>query len=184
VLKGFAAGLIGGLTATWVMGHFMAFMKKKMVSPGGGQAAEERSTPTRSSRKPGERERSVQEHSGEGQPDPTVMVAEVISEKIFHHELSEKEKQVSGPLVHYAFGAGMGGLYGAAAEVTPVVTAWDGMCFGTAVWLGADEIALPALHLSKPPQEYPLSLHTSALLAHWVYGFVTEVVRGTVRKVL
>ena len=68
--------------------------------------------------------------------------------------------------------------------VTPVVTAWDGMCFGTAVWLGADEIALPALHLSKPPQEYPLSLHTSALLAHWVYGFVTEVVRGTVRSVL
>jgi putative membrane protein len=47
-----------------------------------------------------------------------------------------------------------------------------------------DEIAVPALGLSKSPREYPISTHLQSLAAHFVYGLTTEVVRRTVRKLL
>jgi putative membrane protein len=50
------------------------------------------------------------------------------------------------------------------------------------VWLGADEIGVPALGLSGPPTQYPLSVHLYALASHLVYGFTTELVRRTLRR--
>jgi hypothetical protein len=43
---------------------------------------------------------------------------------------------------------------------------------------------LPALGLSKPTTEYPLSTHAYALASHLVYGLTTEIVRGAVRGAL
>ena len=86
--------------------------------------------------------------------------------------------------MHYAFGTVVGGVYGVVAEFAPVVTTGAGVPFGTAVWLGADEIAVPALGLSKPPTQYPLSKHLYAIASHFVYGLTTDVVRRSLRKVL
>ena len=68
--------------------------------------------------------------------------------------------------------------------------AWDhvralkGAAFGTAVWGGADEIAVPMLGLSKPNAEYPLEAHAQAFAAHIVYGVTTELVRRAVRPLM
>ena len=81
-------------------------------------------------------------------------------------------------------GAGTAAAYGVLAEVAPIVTAGDGLAFGTSVWLLADEVAVPAAGLSKSPRTIPLTTHIYALVSHLVYGWTTEIVRRAVRKAL
>jgi hypothetical protein len=120
----------------------------------------------------------------EVQDDTTVRAAAAISEGIFDHKLTASEKKISGTAVHYVLGTGVGGLYGAAAEIAPNVTAGAGLPFGALFWLVVDEGAVPLLGLSKGPMAYPLSIHAYALSSHFVYGVTAEVVRRAVRGAL
>ncbi len=123
------------------------------------------------------------EDSGGGD-DATVKAASAISEGVFDHKLTKKEKKVAGPAVHFAFGTATGAFYGALAEVAPLVGVGAGLPFGAIFWLAADEAAVPALGLSKSPTEYPLSTHANALASHLVYGLTTDLVRRAVRHAL
>jgi hypothetical protein len=120
----------------------------------------------------------------EVQDDTTVRAASAVSEGLFDHRLTQSEKKIAGPAVHYSLGTGVGGLYGVAAEIAPKVTAGLGLPFGAAFWLVVDESAVPLLGLSKGPTAYPLSTHAYALSSHFVYGLTTEIVRRAVRKAL
>ena len=86
--------------------------------------------------------------------------------------------------MHYGMGASSAAIYGVLAEVAPIVTIGDGAGFGTGLWLLADEVAVPAAGLSKPPKEIPLTTHIYALASHLVYGWITETVRRAVRRAL
>lgn len=166
--KGAFAGLVGGLTASWVMGQFQkavpadafAELLGEDPDPGGNSEGEESSEPA------------------------TVETAEEIAEGVFDHRLTEPEKETAGPAVHYALGTTVGALYGATAEVWPRVAAGYGLPFGTAFWLGADEVAVPALGLAGPPTEQPPSTHLYALASHLVYGLTTDLLRRGVRRML
>ena len=118
-----------------------------------------------------------------GGDDATVQVASAISESV-GHELTNDEKATAGPAVHYAFGATMGGVYGLLSEVAPVTSVGWGMPFGTALWLAADEVAVPAFGFSKSPTEYPASTHAYALASHLVYGLSVDVVRRVLRTAM
>lgn len=168
-LKGLAAGLCAGLIASWTMNEFQMLWSKlaEEAEQAGGKKKKKK--------------KSSDEDSGD---DATVKTAEAISEGVFDHELTKSEKKVAGPAVHYAMGAMSGAIYGVAAELAPVVTLGAGVPFGTAVWLIADEAALPVLGLSKSPTEFPLSTHAYALASHFVYGLTTEIVRRTVRSII
>ncbi|QHN02522.1 DUF1440 domain-containing protein [Granulicella sp. WH15] len=98
--------------------------------------------------------------------------------------LSLEEKQKDGPIVHYAFGALMGGLYGGLAEYSPLVRSGFGTSFGGVLFTGADLIAVPAFKLSGAPTEFPASAYATPFAAHIVYGATTELVRRIVRAVL
>jgi uncharacterized membrane protein YagU involved in acid resistance len=87
-------------------------------------------------------------------------------------------------VVHYAFSAVAGALYGGMAEVTDVTTLGFGTAFGAALFVGADEIAVPALGLSNMPNEYALSKHIYGLVSHLVYGAASEAIRQPLRKAL
>ena len=76
-----------------------------------------------------------------------------------------------------------GAIYGAVAEVLPIVRAGNGLLFGTILWWVADNTAVPAVGLSKRPSAYPPSTHAYALSSHLVYGFVTESIRRVLRLV-
>jgi len=52
---------------------------------------------------------------------------------------------------------------------------------GTALWLTADEIAMPLLGLSEPTTRRPLEMHLHSFAAHLVYGLTAEVVRHSAR---
>ena len=125
---------------------------------------------------------SAEGREGQG-ADATVRAAAAISRGLFGHELTEQEERIAGPVLHYAFGALTGGIYGALAEVAPAITRGTGAPFGLAVWLAADEITIPALRLAEPPWEHPPMVHARALAAHLVYGTATEGFRRALRRI-
>jgi hypothetical protein len=118
---------------------------------------------------------------GEDAEDATMKTADRISELLQGRHLTRDEKNKAGPVVHYAFGAIMGAVYGASVEVNPAANALAGIPFGAILFAAADEVALPALGLSDKPAAYPLSTHLYGLVSHAVYGVTTETVRRMVR---
>lgn len=167
LVKGLAAGLIGGLVASWTMNQFQALTTKLAEEMEKSQG--------------GKKKQAAQKKEGD---DATVKAASAISEGLFDHKLTKSEKKVAGPAVHYALGILTGGMYGAAAELAPIISSGVGLPFGAVFWLAADEAAVPALGLSKAPTEYPLSTHAYALASHFVYGLTTDIVRRAVRRAL
>jgi putative membrane protein len=174
--KGLAAGLIGGLAASFAMNQFQTLWNQlAQAEPSNGQSGQQNKRQTGA--------RQVSSTSQEQEP-ATVKTAEVIAEGVFDHHLNKSEKQMAGPAVHYTFGTTVGGVYGVLAEIAPPVTIGAGLPFATVLWLLADEAAVPALGLSKPPSEYPPSMHSYALASHLVYGLTVEGVRRIVRQAL
>ena len=155
--RGLVSGLVGGAVASLAMGQFHSLITKKWMKPPKEQQKEE---------------------------DSTVKVASAVSERVFHHRLQPEEKEPASYGVHYAFGTTIGGLYGAAAEWKPAVASAAGAPFGAAVWLGAHEIAVPALKLGRPPTQEPLSLQAVEFASHLVYGVTADAVRRLVRRML
>jgi putative membrane protein len=113
--------------------------------------------------------------------DAIVKVASAIL-RLVGRTLTEDEKPLAGTVVHYAFGASVGAVYGALAELAPRVTAGLGLPFGLAVWLGAHVVTVPALGLAEPPTRQPLGKEGVELGLHLVYGMVTELARRLLRR--
>ncbi|HEX8145536.1 MAG TPA: DUF1440 domain-containing protein [Pyrinomonadaceae bacterium] len=183
ILKGLAAGLLGGLVASWTMNRFQAMWSREEVGvekPHGAQGIK----PYVEGKEQGEAQSKASEASGKKQDDPAEKVAGAVSESVLDRPLRESEKEPAGEIVHYVFGIASGGFYGALAEIAPFITAGAGLPFGTVFWLTADEIVVPALGLSEEPTEYPASTHAYSLCSHLVYALTAEAVRRTVRRAL
>lgn len=181
VLKGLAAGVVGGLVASAVMNQFQALLSRLIEG-------EERSHGAQSLQQGSPQKgigRELQEEGkDDAEDDAPERLANAISVAVFNHELTEREKDVAGVAFHYAMGASSGALYGALAEIVPEARAGVGVPFGAAVWLIADEGIVPAAGLSKTPTEYPLFIHAYSFASHLVFGLTTELVRRAVRKAL
>ena len=181
VLKGLAAGVVGGLVASAVMNQFQALWGR--LAEG-----EERSHGAQSLQQGSPRQGVGRELQADGkdeeEDDATERLANAISVGLSGRELTRREKETAGTALHYAMGTTSGALYGAVAELVPAVKAGAGMPFGAVVWLTADEGILPAAGLSKSSAEYPLSIHAYAFASHLVYGLTTELVRRAVRNAL
>jgi len=158
IFKGAVAGLVGGLVGTVVMGGFQSLLSLLFEEEKKSKKKEEEPA--------------------------NVKAAKEISEGVFDHKLTKSEKEPAGEMMSYAMGATSGLIYGAASEIAPVTSTGAGLPFGTAVWLVADEVVVPALGLSKSPTEYPFSSHAYGLSSHLVYGLTTDIVRRAVRNIL
>jgi putative membrane protein len=167
--SGIVAGIAGGLAASWVMNEFM----EKMGPP--LQKVVEGDRPSKQRRQDG----------GEKSDDATMKTADaVVSTVTGGRHLSHEGKEKSGPIVHYAFGALMGGIYGVVVEGVPDMRFGFGTGFGAALFAGADLVAVPAFHLSGSPADAPVTSLATPFAAHLVYGAVTESVRWLVRVLL
>jgi uncharacterized membrane protein YagU involved in acid resistance len=149
--QGVIAGAVGGLVASWTMTRFQVLLSNALT----GQP---------------------DPHKEQGE-DSTVKTAKKISTGLFGHELSPEEKKAAGPIVHYAYGTGIGALYGGLAQRHEPITSGFGSAYGAAAWALGDEIAVPALGLGRKPAETPLSEHFQTLAAHLVYGITLEGIR-------
>ena len=184
VWKGLAAGLIGGLVASWTMNRFQDVWFRVAKGNETGPANQLQNIPGEEGEETSCVQDSVVGSQPEVQDDTTVRAASAVSEGVFGHKLTQSEKKIAGTAVHYVLGTGVGGLYGAAAEMAPNITTCGGLPFGAVFWLVVDEGAVPLLGLSKGPKAYPLSIHAYALSSHFVYGLTAEVVRRAVRGAL
>jgi putative membrane protein len=168
--KGLLAGAVGGLVGTIAMTKFQKGWQK---------VAEKR----RSGDRPREQKTSRPRHSEE-KKDATMKAAGKLAQAA-GRELTYEQKKQASPLIHYGFGTAMGALYGMAMETSPRGVRAQGIpvfgsLFGSALFLGADEMAVPALGLSEAA-ESPSS-HLYAWASHLVYGLTTEFVRRQVRQ--
>ena len=181
--KGIAAGLIGGLVASWTMNRFQDVWSKLAKGIATWPQYEFQDVWCQGLGESRGSQVSKPDLRTEVD-DTTVRAASAVSETIFDHKLTQSEKKIAGSAVHYILGTGVGGLYGAAAEMAPKVTTGAGLPFGAVFWLVVDEGAVPLLGLSKGPTAYPLSTHAYALSSHFVYGLTAEVVRRVIRKAM
>jgi uncharacterized membrane protein YagU involved in acid resistance len=145
--KGAVAGALGGFVGSWVMNEFQ----------GVWSGAEKRK---------------------ESEEEPaTVKTVVAFEQGALDRQPSESDKKTGSQVVHYGFGTAVGLVYGALAAKAPKVRSGAGMLFATSVWLGADEIAVPALKLGPSPKDTPVSKHIFGLASHLVYGLAMEGVR-------
>lgn len=164
--KGIAAGIAGGMAGAYAMGLFATFCAK---------ASEKMNDP--------QRHKKLQRAAADAQ-EATAKAADKLLRPVLGRRLTYSEKNTAKPLVHYAFGAGVGALYGATAEYVPIAKSLAGAPFGAAVFVGTHSVALPALHLTKSNRDYPLTLHAAEFGSHLVYGITLEGVRHLVRRLL
>jgi len=167
--KGVIAGTAAGLAGTVAMTQFQNLWSKASEKLTNGH------------------QQSSGNSSGQESEDATMKVAGKAAEATGRH-LSREEKKKAGTLVHYGFGTGMGTLYGTIVELGPRELQrhdlLSGIGFGSMLFAGADEVAVPALGLSGKPTETPVSSHAYALASHIVYGLTAGVVRKAVRAAL
>jgi len=175
LVRGMAAGLLAGLAASWVMNQFAELQPVHPPHGNGGR-------PKRKGRARPSKQQSAKPDAAED--DATGKTAVAISRKVFHHDLSPREKQIAGPLVHYGYGSLIGAVYGGLAELLPFVSAGLGLPFAFVLWLLGDEVAVPALGLAKPPMHYPPAVHADALSAHFMYGLTVDLLRRVLRHLL
>jgi len=170
--KGLVAGGAAGLAGTIAMTQFQHLWSKA------SEKLNDKST------MPGDSGTRSNESDSE---DATMKAAGKLA-ALARHNLSREEKKKASPIIHFAFGTGMGSLYGALVEYGPrdmrKHSVLSGLGFGSGLFAGADEIVVPALGLSPSPGKSPMSSHLYALASHVVYGITAGTVRKAVRAAL
>jgi putative membrane protein len=166
---GALAGALGGLAGSWAMVRF------NHAIGGGGFRPPDAHGHRRAHATPNDTDGTFPDEPA------SMQVASAVAAPAIGRPLTEEEKEIGGPIMHYLFGALMGAMYGAAAETQPSTTSGAGVPFGTAVWLAAGEVGVPLAGLSAPPTRYPLSRHLAAFGSHVVFGLTVEGVRRLFR---
>jgi putative membrane protein len=159
-------GAISGLAGTILMTQFQNVWNKLSEKP-------------QNSKPKGKAKRATPEKKKEEKEDSTMKAAGKISEEI-GHPLSRKERKQAEPWVHYAFGTSVGAVFGLTTEMGPdsvraINSALAGAAYGTAVFLAAHEIAVPALKLSSNPLKEPVSNQIAEFASHLIYGVGTAL---------
>ena len=165
--------MVGGLVASWIMNEFIAgpgVSLRHAVQSDAENAAEAK---------------AAEQAQGEPKEDATMKAADrLVSAATGGRHLTFAQEQTGGPIVHYTFGALMGGLYGGLAEYSSAVSSGLGSSFGSVLFAGADLVGVPILNLSELPTEEPASALVTPFAAHLVYGVTTDLVRRFVRAML
>lgn len=89
-------------------------------------------------------------------------------------ELSPPQPHPLGIMTHYSLGIGPGALYGALRHRMPALTMGRGTLFGFGLFLVQDEAINALTGLSGKPQDYPWQAHARGLVAHVIFGSVTD----------
>jgi uncharacterized membrane protein YagU involved in acid resistance len=174
--KGLVAGAVGGFVASWAMEQFQQRFSR--VTGDRADAAQ------RASRRPEAWDARTQDQlSGQAQ-SATEHAVEGAVDIAGDGPLHPQTRAAAAQALHYAFGIGVGAIYGALAESNPRVTELGGVVFGLGVWAAADEISMSLFGLAPPPHERPSLAHTYSVLSHVVYGLTTEGVRRAGRTLL
>jgi putative membrane protein len=166
LVRGMLAGAAGGFAAAFVISQFHARpsdLAKK-------EPASRRVTPEPEEGKPGAATEKTVDAS-----------ARILSE---NHLKKDGRTFFSSPIARYAFGSAMGALYGAAVERSPMGGTGVGTFFGSALFVGANGIAVPALQHSQSTEEQSAKPVLVRWLLRMAYGTTMELVRSSMRHIV
>lgn len=104
----------------------------------------------------------------------TERAADTAAEAATGHPVPPSARKPAGRLVHYATGALVGALYGAAAATWPPITAAFGLAYGVLLWLWLDLAVVPAAGWGKPAWKSDVAALAYGLTAHLVFGAALE----------
>jgi len=110
-----------------------------------------------------------QENQGEGSEASSLRMSKPLSlfRSIFSIRSYRQNKNPSR-VVHYAFGTPVGAGYGLLAANWADCKIGGGLVPGSLLWLVSRGVAVPIAGFPKPPQDYPLGTHASALAPHYI----------------
>jgi len=168
-----AKGVISGLVASFVMNVFQQNASKLLS---GDQKSHGAQSQQDGSPDHGAGAYLAGKHADDPKDNAPERLANLVSVAATDQPLDKDDKHRGGTLFHYLFGATTGGIYAGLSQLAPVTGIGLGVPYGSAVWLVADEMVVPALGLSKASAEYPASIHAYALASHVVYGLTTDLV--------
>lgn len=178
LVRGLFVGAAAGITATLVMDQF-----QRLSAAGQKQIQKQNRLADGESPWQIAHEQFLEEQKEASTEGSTEIVARHIAEATGNQIPPDKKKQ-AGNAVHYTFGTLMGLAYGLTTEFLPEVSAGAGTAFGTMLFLGADELAVPALRLAPPPTQTTPVDHLQHWAAHVVYGGTLELTRGLLRRLV
>jgi hypothetical protein len=176
VFRGVVTGITAGIAATLIMDQF-----QKLTSAGQKAAEKQIRLAHHESEEAIERDQRHKEEEAAKQEDSTEKVARKLA-AVAGKEIPPEDKKKAGQAVHYAFGTLMGAVYGVTAELVPEVTTGGGTAYGTLLFLGAHEVAVPAFQFSPPPTQTSSTDHLQHWASHVVYGGSLELIRSLLRR--
>ena len=169
LLGGLAAGIIGGIVATWVLDKYQ-------------QGALEATRAAENAVNAGPILSRRQEDRLREQQLAHAEAAERIAQSTFGKGLSRNQRRNAVPIMQYAIGALAGGAYGFAVEILPVVRRGYGTGYSNLLFLGGSQAMLPWLNLGTRQKISPVK--NGGLSAALVYGATLETTRRIVRWLL
>jgi predicted lipid-binding transport protein (Tim44 family) len=169
LLGGLAAGIIGGIVATWVLDKYQ-------------QGALEATRAAENAVNAGPILSRRQEDRLREQQLAHAEAAERIAQSTFGKGLSRSQRRNAAPIVQYAIGALAGGAYGFAVEILPVVRRGYGTGYSNLLFLGGSQAMLPWLNLGTRQKIAPLK--NGGLSAPIIYGATLETTRRILRWML
>src|SRR3954467_2222163 len=158
------AGVLGGLAGTLAMNY-----AQRLWTRGAGRAAPRAAGGKHDARDWQEREESRNANE---------LAAQAIATTIRGRPLTYDELKVAAPLAHFSFGAALGAIHGCIVRDDRGNLFTRGATFGAAVWLLADEAAMPLLGLSRPTTQRSLEKHLQSFVGEMAFGAVAELVRA------
>lgn len=155
-------GVIAGLAASWVK----AFSEARL------QTAAERILPP----SPAQKQEVGADPAGrpENMP-PAVLVGRLAA--ALGHPLTDGQRLRAQQAIHYAFGAGLGVAYGAAATRWRSASRGRGTLAGVAIYAATHASVLPALGIQRPPWQLAPAAVAWESASHAVFGAALEAAR-------
>jgi len=136
---GVALGITGGLAGSWLMNQSQTLMQNVSDHTNGSSEDQQQREPA------------------------TVLAAEKLSQATTGSPLPNEKKKTAEPIVHYAFGALVGALYGGLAEKAPLVTLGAGTLYGATVGYWPMRLRFPPSACPNRPARSPFP----NICRHW-----------------
>lgn len=108
-----------------------------------------------------------------GEPPAQAIVSRVADASGGH--LSRASHETASQAVHYAIGTGPAVGYALMRDKLPGRGVVRGAAYGAALFVSQDEILNTITGLGGKPTDYPWTAHARGIVAHTVYGVVTEL---------
>ncbi len=175
--KGVVVGLVAGAAGTVAMGGYWRAATALTGEDSRSATREEGPHPL-------DNISLIGKHHEEGESS-TAAMGRIAYERLAGHPPQETEtKSALSYLVHYAYGAFQGGVFGALTTSSKVSTLAAGPAFGTGLWLFGDELAVLVLGLANGPGTYPLRQHLHRWAAHLTFGVTVATAVKLLRRLL